>query len=93
MKYMSLDQRGRVQAEYVWIDAVGGTRSKTKVCISFFDLSSCFVGWCWWRLSALDKPCAQGICTRRLQPSASREEGQSETVVLSMAVANSLILL
>lgn len=31
MKYMSLDQRGSVQAEYVWIDAVGGTRSKTKV--------------------------------------------------------------
>ncbi|KAJ5082761.1 Glutamine synthetase beta-Grasp [Penicillium argentinense] len=30
MKYMSLDQRGRVQAEYIWIDAVGGTRSKTK---------------------------------------------------------------
>lgn len=33
MKYMALDQRGRIQAEYVWIDAVGGTRSKTKVCI------------------------------------------------------------
>lgn len=31
MKYMALDQRGRIQAEYVWIDAVGGTRSKTKV--------------------------------------------------------------
>lgn len=31
MKYMSLDQRGQVQAEYIWIDAVGGTRSKTKV--------------------------------------------------------------
>ena len=31
MKYMSLDQRGHVQAEYIWIDAVGGTRSKTKV--------------------------------------------------------------
>ncbi|PWY95199.1 glutamine synthetase [Aspergillus sclerotioniger CBS 115572] len=30
MKYMSLDQRGTVQAEYVWIDAVGGCRSKTK---------------------------------------------------------------
>ncbi|KAJ6126822.1 glutamate--ammonia ligase [Penicillium sp. IBT 18751x] len=30
MKYMSLDQRGHVQAEYIWIDAVGGTRSKTK---------------------------------------------------------------
>lgn len=32
MKYMSLDQRGRVQAEYIWIDSTGGTRSKTKVC-------------------------------------------------------------
>lgn len=31
MKYMSLDQRGQVQAEYVWIDSNGGTRSKTKV--------------------------------------------------------------
>ncbi|KAJ5574764.1 Glutamine synthetase beta-Grasp [Penicillium hetheringtonii] len=30
MKYMSLDQRGRVQAEYIWIDSTGGTRSKTK---------------------------------------------------------------
>src|SRR5436190_9712866 len=31
MKYMSLDQRGKCQAEYVWIDAVGGVRSKTRV--------------------------------------------------------------
>lgn len=31
MKYMNLDQRGRVQAEYIWIDSAGGTRSKTKV--------------------------------------------------------------
>lgn len=30
MKYMSLDQRGHVQAEYVWIDAVGNCRCKTK---------------------------------------------------------------
>lgn len=37
MKYMSLSQHGRVQAEYIWIDAVGGCRSKTKVC--HFDLT------------------------------------------------------
>ncbi|PLB50332.1 glutamine synthetase [Aspergillus steynii IBT 23096] len=30
MKYMALDQRGAVQAEYIWIDSVGGCRSKTK---------------------------------------------------------------
>ncbi|EEH45386.2 glutamine synthetase [Paracoccidioides brasiliensis Pb18] len=30
MKYMSLDQRGHVLAEYVWIDASSGVRSKTK---------------------------------------------------------------
>ena len=29
-RYMGLDQGGRVQAEYVWIDAVGKTRSKTR---------------------------------------------------------------
>lgn len=34
MKYMSLDQRGHVQAEYIWIDATGGCRSKTKVSIA-----------------------------------------------------------
>lgn len=31
MKYMSLDQKGSVLAEYVWIDADSGLRSKTKV--------------------------------------------------------------
>jgi hypothetical protein len=36
MKYMSLDQRNRAMAEYVWIDSVGGIRSKTKVCLRFF---------------------------------------------------------
>ncbi|KAK2865198.1 hypothetical protein FQN49_003815 [Arthroderma sp. PD_2] len=29
-KYMCLDQRGKVLAEYVWVDANGGVRSKTK---------------------------------------------------------------
>lgn len=28
--FMKLDQRGKVIAEYIWIDAVGGTRSKCK---------------------------------------------------------------
>jgi len=32
MKYMKLDQRGAVLAEYVWIDGTNGVRSKTKVC-------------------------------------------------------------
>ena len=32
LKYMSLEQKGKVMAEYVWIDSCGGTRSKTKVC-------------------------------------------------------------
>ena len=49
MKYMSLDQRGQVQAEYIWIDAVGGTRSKTKV--SYLSNSCCSLflvaGWDW----------------------------------------------
>ncbi|KAF3407801.1 Glutamine synthetase [Talaromyces pinophilus] len=30
LKYMSLEQKGKVMAEYVWIDAEGGVRSKTK---------------------------------------------------------------
>ncbi|KAG0164923.1 glutamate--ammonia ligase [Apophysomyces sp. BC1034] len=29
-KYLDLDQRGKVQVEYVWIDAAGQVRSKTK---------------------------------------------------------------
>lgn len=31
MKYMKLDQKGSAMAEYVWIDAVGGVRSKSRV--------------------------------------------------------------
>jgi len=29
-KYLTLDQRGSVQAEYIWIDSSSGVRSKTK---------------------------------------------------------------
>jgi glutamine synthetase len=30
LKYMSLDQKGSAMAEYIWIDAHGGVRSKSK---------------------------------------------------------------
>ena len=30
MKYMKLDQKGAVLAEYIWIDGSNGVRSKTK---------------------------------------------------------------
>ena len=33
-KYMDLDQRGNIIAEYVWIDGSGGIRSKSKVSAS-----------------------------------------------------------
>lgn len=29
---MKLDQRGKVLAEYIWIDGSNGLRNKTKVC-------------------------------------------------------------
>jgi len=29
-KYMKLDQKGKIMAEYVWVDAVGETRSKSR---------------------------------------------------------------
>ncbi|KAK4660340.1 glutamate--ammonia ligase [Podospora pseudocomata] len=29
-KFLTLDQRGKVMAEYIWIDAEGGTRSKSR---------------------------------------------------------------
>lgn len=31
MKYMKLDQKGAVLAEYIWIDGSNGVRTKTKV--------------------------------------------------------------
>lgn len=30
-KYLKLDQKGKIMAEYVWVDAVGETRSKSRV--------------------------------------------------------------
>jgi glutamine synthetase len=33
-KYLALSQKGSVQAEYIWIDATNGVRSKTKVSSS-----------------------------------------------------------
>ena len=36
MKYMRLDQRGSILAEYVWIDGSNGVRCKTKVSILHF---------------------------------------------------------
>jgi hypothetical protein len=30
-KYLDLPQKGSIIAEYIWIDASGGTRSKCKV--------------------------------------------------------------
>jgi glutamine synthetase len=36
-KYLDLPQKGKVMAEYVWIDGSNGLRSKSKV--SLFQLS------------------------------------------------------
>jgi hypothetical protein len=36
---MDLPQKGHIQAEYVWIDAVGGCRCKTKVCFPYLCCS------------------------------------------------------
>jgi len=33
-KYMKLEQKGKVLAEYIWIDGSNGLRNKTKVSIS-----------------------------------------------------------
>uniref|UniRef100_L2FSW5 Glutamine synthetase n=1 Tax=Colletotrichum fructicola (strain Nara gc5) TaxID=1213859 RepID=L2FSW5_COLFN len=32
-KYLKLDQKGQIMAEYIWIDADGETRSKSRVCL------------------------------------------------------------
>ena len=42
MKYMKLDQKGSAMAEYIWVDANGGVRSKSKVCIFLFFFTLLF---------------------------------------------------
>jgi hypothetical protein len=38
-KYLKLDQKGSIIAEYVWIDSEGGTRAKARVSLPIpFDL-------------------------------------------------------
>lgn len=37
-KYMALDQKGSIMAEYIWIDAEGNTRSKSRVGRKKLDL-------------------------------------------------------
>jgi hypothetical protein len=32
-KYLKLDQKGSIMAEYIWIDGSNGVRSKTKVSL------------------------------------------------------------
>jgi glutamine synthetase len=34
-KYLKLDQKGSIMAEYVWVDANGETRSKSRVSLRF----------------------------------------------------------
>ncbi|EFE33406.1 uncharacterized protein ARB_07766 [Trichophyton benhamiae CBS 112371] len=42
---MGLDQRGKVLAEYVWVDAHGGVRSKTKVRLYFLFFPFLLLFW------------------------------------------------
>jgi len=39
-KYMKLEQKGKVLAEYIWIDGSNGLRNKTKVSIIMPSLQS-----------------------------------------------------
>lgn len=39
-KYMKLEQKGKVLAEYIWIDGSNGLRNKTKVSITTLLLRS-----------------------------------------------------
>jgi hypothetical protein len=67
MKYMTLDQRGQVQAEYIWIDAVSGPRSKTKVSLPRFAQSQPHfrsTGGMGVGAYRLDKPCARWFLAR-----------------------------
>ncbi|PNP57496.1 hypothetical protein THARTR1_02494 [Trichoderma harzianum] len=34
-KYLKLDQKGKIMAEYVWIDSTGETRSKSRLHCAF----------------------------------------------------------
>ena len=34
MKYLKLDQKGSIMAEYIWVDSIGGVRSKSRVSSS-----------------------------------------------------------
>lgn len=53
---MSLPQKGHVQAEYVWIDAVGNCRCKTKVCIFLLLHSTHIVKGFWLSLDCQHDP-------------------------------------
>ena len=42
-KYLKLDQKGSLIAEYVWIDADGGTRAKARVSSLLRSLETFFL--------------------------------------------------